>query len=82
MIRQIEYEGHMIGLAVLPEQGRWGYRIDNGPVRALNEVRMPMPEEELFAEAEKAARTEVDRLHEHQLREERAFDEPEVRRRA
>jgi hypothetical protein len=82
LIRQIEYEGHLIGLAVLPEQGRWGYRIDNGPVRTLNEIRAPMPEEDLFGEAEIAARTEVDRLLLRQRREESAMERPEVRRRA
>jgi hypothetical protein len=82
LVREIEYEGRLIGLTVLPEQGRWGYRIDNGPVRALNEIRAPMPEDDLFVEAEIAAKAEVDRLELRQRRLESAMERPEVRRRA
>jgi hypothetical protein len=72
----------VIGLTVLPEQGRWGYRIDSGPVRTLNEIRAPMPEEDLFIEAEIAAKAEVDRSDLHDRRVEDATQRPEVRRRA
>jgi hypothetical protein len=82
LIRKFEYKGHVIGLTVLAEQGRWGYRIDDGPVHTLDQLRAPMLEPGLFLEAELAARREVDRLHERQLRTEAAMERPEVRRRA
>jgi hypothetical protein len=82
LVRLLEYEGHVIALAVLPEQGRWGYRIDDGPVRTLNQLRAPMPEAGLFLEAETAAKWEVDRLHERQHRNQIIAERPEVKRRA
>jgi hypothetical protein len=49
-------------MTVLPHQGRWGYRIEDGAARVSHEIREPMEEERLFHEAEAAARSEVDRL--------------------
>ncbi|MBL0424128.1 hypothetical protein [Ramlibacter alkalitolerans] len=78
----LEYEGHVIALAVLPEQGRWGYRIDDGPVCTLNQLRAPMPEADLLVEAEMAARREVDRLHARHHRLRAVMERPETKRRA
>jgi hypothetical protein len=68
MVRRIEYKGRNITLTVLPEQGRWGYRIDEGPVRTLEATRGPMEQERLFREAETAARAEVDATDERATR--------------
>ena len=62
MVRKFDYKGRSIILTVLPEQGRWGYRIDDGPVRTLDKERSPMEQDELFREAEAAAKAEVDAL--------------------
>ena len=61
MLRQVEYKGHQISLTVLPEQGRWAYRIDDGPMRMVHVTRPAMNAEVLAQEAELKARAEIDR---------------------
>jgi hypothetical protein len=61
MLRELEYKGRVVLLTVLPEQGRWAYRIDDGPIRMLREAREARARELLYAEAEAAARREIDR---------------------
>ena len=68
MRRQIEYKGRLIHLVALPEQGRWGYRIDDDPVQIFHEIRSAMPEKDLLLEAEAAAKTDVDRQGQRSVR--------------
>ena len=60
MVRQVEYRGHLIRMVVLPDQGRWAYRVENGPVRMIDEVRAANDAEPLFCEAERRAHIEVE----------------------
>jgi hypothetical protein len=62
LVRRIEYRGRLIQMTVLAQQGRWGYRIEDGATRVSHEIREPMQEDRLFTEAETAAKSEVDRL--------------------
>jgi len=62
VVRQVEYRGHLISMVVLPDQGRWAYRVENGPVRMLDEVRAASDAEPLFCEAERRAQIEVERI--------------------
>jgi hypothetical protein len=61
MVYELRYRGHCVALTVLPEQGRWAYRIDNGPIRSLEQLRVAMREEVLAREAELRAKAEIDR---------------------
>jgi hypothetical protein len=49
-------------MVVLPDQGRWAYRVENGPVRMVDEVRAASEAEPLFCEAERRAQIEVERI--------------------
>ncbi|GAB3757732.1 hypothetical protein GCM10028796_02310 [Ramlibacter monticola] len=60
MHRQFDYRGHRVQTTVLPDQGRWAYRIDEDEMHTSKDVRLPAKEEVLFAEAEKAARAHID----------------------
>jgi hypothetical protein len=59
VVKQVEYCGHLISIAVLPDQGRWAYRVESGPVRMVHEVRPASDAEALFLEAELRAQVEV-----------------------
>lgn len=61
MLRELEYKGRIILVTVLPEQGRWAYRIEDGPIRMVPEARTAREKEFLYREAEAAARCEIDR---------------------
>jgi hypothetical protein len=60
MHRKFEYKGRLIQTTVLPEQGRWAYRIDGGETRMINEARVCGEESALYAQAEAAAKAEID----------------------
>src|SRR6185369_6356087 len=60
MLREFEYKGRRIQTTVLPEQGRWAYRIDDGEMRMVHETRDSMGENDLFAQAKAAAKAEID----------------------
>lgn len=60
MHREFEYKGCLIQATVLPEQGRWAYRIDGGETRMVSEARACGKEADLYAEAEAAAKAEID----------------------
>ena len=60
MLREFRYEGHQVQTTVLPDQGRWAYRIDDGEMHTSKEVRPAAKEEVLFREAEAAARAHID----------------------
>lgn len=60
MVHELQYRGHRIVLTVLPEQGRWAYRVDNGPIRSLETLRAAMCEEVLAREAELRAKADID----------------------
>lgn len=60
MHRQFEYKGRLIQATVLPEQGRWAYRIDGGETRMVSEARASGTEVDLYRQAEAAAKAEID----------------------
>jgi hypothetical protein len=60
MLREFEYKGRRIQTTVLPEQGRWAYRIDDGEMRMVSETRSSMEVEDLFGQAQAAAKAEID----------------------
>jgi hypothetical protein len=60
VVKHVEYRGRTISITVLPEQGRWAYRVENGPVRMLDELRKPSEAGPLFDEAQRRAQTEVE----------------------
>ncbi|MEJ8837237.1 hypothetical protein [Ramlibacter sp. AN1133] len=60
MLREFEYKGRRVQATVLPEQGRWAYRIDDGEMRMVHETRGSMGEGDLFAQAQAAAKAEID----------------------
>lgn len=45
---------------VLPDQGRWAYRIDEGEVHFSNDARAAAKQDVLFAEAQAAAKAHID----------------------
>jgi hypothetical protein len=60
MLREFDYKGRRIQTTVLPEQGRWAYRIDDGELRMVHETRATMEVEDLFGQAKAAAKAEID----------------------
>ena len=60
MLREFQYKGRRIQTTVLPEQGRWAYRIDDGEMRMVHETRATMEVEDLFGQAQAAAKAEID----------------------
>lgn len=60
MLREFEYKGRRVQTTVLPEQGRWAYRIDDGEMRMVHETRVSMEVEDLFRQAQAAAKAEID----------------------
>jgi hypothetical protein len=62
ILRELEYKGRLILSIVLPQQGRWAYRIEDGPLRMLRDARGAREEDLLFEEAQRAAKAEIDRV--------------------
>jgi hypothetical protein len=60
MHREFQYKGRLIQATVLPEQGRWAYRIDGGETRMVSLARASLEEGDLYAQAEAAAKAEID----------------------
>ncbi len=60
MVREFDYKGRHIATTVLPEDGRWAYRIDGGAVHMSQDVRPAASERVLFEEAATAARAHID----------------------
>jgi hypothetical protein len=60
MHREFQYKGRLIQTTVLPEQGRWAYRIDGGETRMVSEARARGEEGDLYQQAEAAAKAEID----------------------
>ena len=60
MLREFEYKGHRVQTTVLPDQGRWAYRLDDGEMHMSKDVRRPASEDVLFEEARAAAQAHID----------------------
>jgi hypothetical protein len=60
MLKSFDYQGHEVHATVLPEQGRWAYRIDGQEVHFSKDSRPATEEDVLFALAEAAAKAHID----------------------
>jgi len=60
IFRELEYHGRLFYVAVLPQRGRWAYRIEDGPVRMLQAARGANLGELLLRQAQAAAWAEID----------------------
>lgn len=60
MVREFEYKGRRIQTTVLPQEGRWAYRIDGGDMYRSKDIRAAARAEVLFDEAERAAKAHID----------------------
>ncbi len=60
MFKEFEYRGHEVQATVLPEQGRWAYRIDGAEVHCSRDICPAAEEDALYTLAEAAAKAHID----------------------
>jgi hypothetical protein len=60
MFKEFEYRGHEVHATVLPEQGRWAYRIDGAEVHCSRDICPAAEEDALYVLAEAAAKAHID----------------------